>query len=127
MKVEVIENNFSGCPPELKTSGFTAETLVDLSIGEELNVYGMSVFYGVVFVLIKDHSGIYSWMPNWLFKVLDGRFPKDWVSNFFHDNPSCIIGPEIIASDLERYSRFIEQDPDLVTKMNLWVDSMESG
>jgi hypothetical protein len=81
----------------------------------------MSIFSGVVFVLIKDKYGIFTWLPSWLFEVVESYMPTYWITNFFHDDPSCLIGPEFMASDLDTYSRLVEQDLEMVAKMNQFI------
>ena len=118
MKVKIIRNSFRDCPPNLKTSGFSEDSIVNLKEGDFCQVFAMSIFSGVVFVLLKDQYGIFTWLPSWLFEVIESDMPDYWVTNFFDDDPSCLIGPEFMASDLDAYSRLVEQDPELVAKMN---------
>ena len=118
MKVKVIRNNFYDCPSSLMTTGFSKDSIVNLNKGCFCQVFAMSIFSGVVFVLLKDAHGVFTWLPSWLFEVIEGEMPDYWVTRFFDNDPSCLIGPEFLVNDLDAYSRFVGQEPELVARMN---------
>ena len=123
MKVRVSRNSFKDCPASSKTAGFTERTVVRLKIGAELDVHALSFFSGVTFLLVVDDLGTFSWLPAWLFELVDREIPSDWVIGLFNADPSAVIGPPIIASSLDAYSRFVEHDPDLVNAMRERIQS----
>lgn len=117
MKARTLRNSFKGCPPAAKPVGFSEQSVVHVQIGSEYEVHALSVFSRVTFLLIVDDLGMFSWLPAWLFEVSERRMPTDWIVSLFNDDPSAVIGPPLIAENLETYSRFVEQEPELVNAM----------
>jgi len=117
MRVRTIRNSFKGCPSDVERSGFTEETVVHVKVGSDYEVLALSVFSGVAFILISDDLEMFSWLPGWLFEVAERQLPTDWIVSLFNEDPSVLIGPQLIADNLETYTRFVDQDPELVSAM----------
>jgi len=122
MKVRVLRNSFAGCPDNAKTGGFSDQSVVHLTIGTEREVHAVSVFSGVVFLMVLNDLDFFVWLPAWLFQVLDGSLPSDWIIGVFDDDPVAVIGPRFVAESLESYTRMVEEDPTLIRMMRDRID-----
>jgi hypothetical protein len=117
MKIRVLRNSFVGCPDNAKTAGFSDQSVVHLTIGSEREVHAVSFFSCVLFLLVLDDLDFFVWLPAWLFEVLDGSLPSDWIIGVFNDDPVAVIGPRFVAESLESYTRMVEEDPRIVSLM----------
>jgi hypothetical protein len=113
MNVCAIRNSFKGCPANVKLPGFFDESIIHIKIGSEYEVHAISIFSGVTFFLIINDFNLFDWKIAWLFETIDRKIPSDWIVSPFTDEPSLVIGPSIIAEDLDKYNRFVEGDPNL--------------
>jgi hypothetical protein len=118
MNVRAIRNSYKECPVNIKLPGFFDESIIHIEIGSEYEVHAISIFSGVTFFLIINNLNLFDWKIAWLFEIIDKRMPSDWIVSPFTDEPSLIIGPSIIAEDLDKYNRFVEGDPNLVYTMH---------
>ena len=77
----------------------------------EYEVYAVSVYDGVVFVLVIDDANTPWFTPRALFETVDATVPVHWICTVFATGPvPMILGPEFIARDLASYDRFIDHD-----------------
>jgi hypothetical protein len=82
----------------------------------EYEVYAVSVYDGVVFVLVIDDLNSPLFTPRSLFETVDAAVPARWICNVFAAGPvPMILGPEFIARDLASYDRFIDCDGEQMT------------
>jgi hypothetical protein len=79
--------------------------------GREYEVYAVSVFDGVVFVLVIDDLNTPWFTPRSLFETVDATVPSRWICRVFATGlVPLILGPEFIARDFASYERFIDCD-----------------
>jgi hypothetical protein len=82
---------------------------VFLTEGKEYTVYALSVYKGMVSVLIVDdlHSQVFYLTR--LFDVVDPQIESDWICTTFPDDPvQLLLGPAYIAKDIESYGALLD-------------------
>lgn len=80
-----------------------------LTAGKQYEGYAVSVYQGVVFVLIDDDLQTIRFYPRSLFEVVDPSIPTDWICNTFPDGPvQLVMGPPYIAKDLQAYEDMVD-------------------
>lgn len=84
---------------------------VFLTAGKTYDVSAMTFFEGHSLILIVDDLGRPTWLPTWLFQIVDTPLPTDWMVNLFESEPRVVLGPSFIAGSLESYTRMVEGDP----------------
>jgi hypothetical protein len=82
---------------------FAPPTQTFVTTGNTYDVYALSVYQGIVFVLVFDDSRMPSFYPRSLFEVVDPSIPADWICNLFADDVQFVMGPPYIAKDRQTY------------------------
>lgn len=115
MRILAKRNNFKDCPSEMAAKGFFPESQTDITIGKEYEVHALSLFNGLLSFQIIDDYDYPSWLPSWLFDVIDSSLPDDWICNVFvGDSPHFVLGPIFVATDELSYANMVEMDPQSV-------------
>lgn len=74
----------------------------------KLNVYevhAVSVYDGVVFVLVVEDANTPIFLTSALFEMVDQTIPDDWVCRLFSEGGlRMVIGPAFIAGSLRGYT-----------------------
>lgn len=125
MRAKAIRSSFVGCPPSILAVGFTQQSQVPLCSGDTYEIHGVSVYSGVVFLLVINAHSLTSWLPAWLFEQVDNSIPSDWITSLFDDEPRMLVGPDFIAGSMESYSRFVEQEPEAIQQLWQRIDAMK--
>lgn len=112
MKVRVIRSSRDDCPDDLR---MFLPCNNPVTLAQEYEVHAIVTFNGIGFVQIVDDLRYPSWQPAWLFQMIDGVLPDDWLCNIFNDG-SLIVGPSFIACDEESYRAMAELDADQVDR-----------
>ena len=96
------------CPP--KEAYYIVPKQTFLSLDKEYEVYAVSVYDGIAFLLVVDDDSTASFYPRTLFDVVESRVPTDWICNAFPTGPvQLILGPSFIAKDLASYDGMVDQ------------------
>lgn len=95
-----------------------------VTVGKEYEVHAACVFEGHLAMQFVNDIGWPSWMPAWLFDVVDPSIPADWICSAFHEDPSVVIGPEFIASSLDAHAAMTDLEPEPVARFWKRIDSM---
>ena len=108
MKVASREFDVSKC--EKGEIFFHSPSQTFLSLGKEYEVYALSVYKGVTFLLVLDDLGTPTFYPRFLFEVVESCIPNDWICNAFGcGEVSMVIGPDFIADSVEKYNDMVDQ------------------
>ena len=113
MKVRNIANTGRDLSTNAKALGNSDEAKYPVKIGEVYNVYGQSLYKGVLsYLLIGTFENLPSWYPVELFVVVDPQLPLEWYYNFFgyDGNLSCIWGYNELVLDENHYDALIERE-----------------
>jgi hypothetical protein len=121
MRARAIRNQFVGCPPTVAAFG-SPQSDTSITVGKEYEVHALSVYQGVVGVLIVCDANIPTWLPGWFFKVCEASVPDDWVCNLPSESLQMIVGPAFIAADETSYSRMVELHSESVATFWRRVD-----
>jgi hypothetical protein len=94
---------------------YISPTQTYLSTSKEYDVHAVSVYNGIVFVLIVDDLEIPTFDPRVLFDVVDSSIPGDWICNIFPADPvQLVMGPPFVAKDLRSYGGMVDFDREQV-------------
>ena len=77
--------------------------------GASYEVHAVSVFNGIVFLLVVDEDNLPIFRPRVLFEVIDQTIPQDWVCGVFNGDPQLVAGPPFIASSMDAYESMIDR------------------
>lgn len=90
----------------------------------EYDVHAVSVYDGVVFVLIVEDSNTPLFLTSAMFEVVDDTVPDDWICRLFSEERlQMVMGPAFIASSLQAYSSMIDSE---VAPVNAFWDRLEA-
>jgi hypothetical protein len=117
MRVRVRHNSYLGRPKEQLLPGASEQSERHYVVGTELDVHAVVVFEGRVQFCVFDRFGDFTGDYAWMFDVLDGAVPRDWIVNCFEGAVSMVVGPEFVAKSVEAYQAFVELVPEAVQKM----------
>lgn len=79
-----------------------------LTVGREYEVHALSVFEGrVTLQIVDDLQKWPQWYSAWFFDLVDPTPAGDWIVGVFRGEPSLVIGPPFVASDLKAYERMV--------------------
>lgn len=132
--MRVICNSDSGrsLSKGLLALGYTPQSNFTVSIGREYRVYAMSLWQGVIFVLLKDDTGLPNWFPIPLFTVTDSRLPENWLFSSHNGDESrlrALWGYDKLVTDVAHYDLLIERDPEALKifyeEERRWVSSTD--
>ncbi|MDR2513189.1 MAG: hypothetical protein LBD01_05290 [Puniceicoccales bacterium] len=118
MRVRIVRDSFKGCPSYAKLDADSDQTVVHLTVGSELYVQAIFVFSRITIFFVIDNFNRFTGKPAWLFEITDWTMPDDWIISAFNYDPSIVIGPRIIAENIDAYNRFAEQEPDMENAMH---------
>jgi len=116
MKVKVLHSSYVGRSNE-QLGGPYQQSERHYVIGSELEVHAIVVFEGRILFCVFDKFEDFTWDYPWMFEVLDGAVPDDWIVNCFDGAVSMIVGPEFLAKNVEAYQEFVELVPEAVQRM----------
>ena len=122
MQARAQRLNLTDCPKPV--SAFVNVGQIFLTNNQLYDVHAISLFSGVLMLLVIDDNRSPSWEPAWLFEIADKSLPADWICSTFTDEPAMVTGPEFIAKDHAGYSRMVELDSDQVDRFWRHVDGM---
>ena len=97
--------------------GNTRESLFPVSVGKEYYVFAISLWQGVIYLLLTDDYHLPYWFPMCLFSVNDPRLPEDWLFSFFDDEGDerglqALWGYDQLINDATHYEALIEREPE---------------
>ena len=98
-----------------------------LTVGREYTVHALTVFEGHVKFQIVDDLGHPALHAAWLFDVVDPSIPNDWIASPFRAEPSLVVGPPFLASDLDAYARMVQLEMAEVDEFWKRLDRPEAG
>jgi hypothetical protein len=115
--MRVICNSDSGrsLSKGLLALGYTPQSNFAVSIGREYRVYAMSLWQGVIMVLLKDDTRLPNWFPIPLFTVTDSHLPENWLFSSHNGDESCsrtMWGYDKLVTDVAHYDLLIEKHPE---------------
>jgi hypothetical protein len=110
MRVVARSFEWQSCPPEIASVMPPGQLFV--TTDREYEIYGMSVYLGVVYLQMVDDLGDPSWVPDWFFDVVEPTVPGDWVCALPRGGLRLILGPAFVARDKESYRSMVELEPD---------------
>ena len=117
MKAECVITDGARLPTHYSALGYTAETVIALTVGQAYEVYGTSVWRSIVSFLVMDGDEIPSWYPAEVFKVVDDTVPDNWFFKYFSDDQlslQAVWGPERLVKEEGFYEALADGDPTAV-------------
>jgi len=114
MRVTCISKNGESFSDHLIRAGYTANSDFALSVGKEYEVYAMSLWCGVIMLLLADEHHLPNWLPMELLSLSDSRVPADWsflpcLAN--EKGLQALWGYERLITDASHYDDLIERGP----------------
>jgi hypothetical protein len=98
-----------------KEATYFVSKQLHLTFGKEYEVYALSFYDGVAFVLVIDDLDTPTFLPQVVFEMVNPTISASWICNFF---PDCAVrlvaGPEFIAKDFESYNAMIDMEYEQV-------------
>jgi hypothetical protein len=126
MRVRFRNPSRESCPTH--EARYVVPTQIFLTANEEYEVHAISVYDGVVFVLIADDDGTPSFEARFLFDVVDTSIPADWICNIFPTDPvQLVMGPPFLAKDRASYSGMIDFDPVQIDAFRHRIDAQKAA
>lgn len=114
MKVECKESSLEKWVDELSNLGYTAETQLDVVVGQIYRVYAMCLCGQVLLYLLEGASGWPIWYPAVLFETQDTAIPMSWQFKFLGRDRSNLIkavwGFKELVEDSSYFDALSEQD-----------------
>lgn len=99
-----------------------------ISSGKMYTVYAVSLYLGVVFVLVIDDLETPVFLPSWLFETVVTDIPHDWICHLqVSDDVEMILGPEFLARDLDAYNSLVDQESDQLARFWSWCQRQDDG
>jgi hypothetical protein len=97
----------------LNLEGYTSKSSFNVAIGGEYLVFAMSLWHGVILILLADESHLPNWFPLELFSIDDRRLPANWsfVSMLESSHLQALWGYEQLVGDPLRYDALLEREP----------------
>ena len=72
----------------------------------------------VIFVLVLDDYETPVFIPRDLFEIVSKVVPSDWICNTFTEHGlDFVLGPELIAKDLDSYNAVIDQEREQIARV----------
>ena len=123
MRAKATRNKFEGCPAAVAAFG-SPQSDTNITLGKEYEVHALSVFQGVVGLLIVCDVNLPNWLPAWFFEVSEASVPGDWICSLPGESLQMVLGPKFIAADEESHNRMVELESESVTAFWQRVDAM---
>lgn len=116
MRVRAIDVEWSKLEPAVMRFVSKSQTL--LTPGTEYDVHAVSVYKGVVFVLVVDDLKTPVFYPSALFETACTETPRDWKCNLIRkDGVDLVLGPDFVARDLNAYNSMVDQEFDQAIRL----------
>lgn len=93
---------------------YNPHAVTDVTIGSNYLVAAISIYVGLVMVLIRDDTHLPSRYPMEMFDVADSRLPSDWFFVNYPDSDflQAIWGYEELVVDEFHYDALLEREDD---------------
>lgn len=114
MRAISVRTSFYGCPESILALGFSAESVVNVTVNKEYPVWAVSRWRGILFFQVINDFQIPDWLPSWLFELTDRSIPNGWLCSFFNDDIEMILGPCFLAESQDAYQAMVELTPESV-------------
>jgi hypothetical protein len=102
--------------------GYTDQSVLHVTVGREYFVFAISMWRGILQVLLSDDNGLPNWYPMECFSVTDEHLPDDWLFAFYGRDESADLqalwGYADLIHDDEHYDLLLERDE---SAMNIFV------
>lgn len=113
--MRVVSKNFDPSGLTEVEVSFYSRSQTFLTVGAEYEVHAVSVYKGVVFVLIFDDLSTPTFYPSYLFFSSDFEIPSGWIINFLGvEGVSMVAGYDFMAKSLDSYNDIVDQRLDSV-------------
>lgn len=90
---------------------YYSQSQVFLRPQRDYTVYAVSVYDGVVFLLVVDDKETPMFLPRFLFETSSSVMPDDWICSVFIEGAvQCVVGPEFLACNAAAYNAMIDQE-----------------
>jgi hypothetical protein len=129
MIVRARTDSFEDAPKEVLDSGWSKRCIPHITTGTEYVVYAIAAVKTqrkgdsrLTCFMIEDKVAD-SWLPSFLFEVVDGTLPPDWRYGEL-PNGNYIIGPEFISSSAENYNAMVERMSEAVVAFREYRERM---
>src|SRR5262245_13029092 len=97
MRARVKEVDWNDVPTRI--AGYAKKEQTFLTTSSQYEVYALSVFRCMSFLLLVDDRGRPYWSIDWLVDLIDHEIPADWICTIFQSEPTLLLGPKFIASN----------------------------
>lgn len=114
MRATCVSKKGKAFSDQLIRAGYTVNSDFALSVGKDYEVYAMSLWCGVIMLLLADEHHLPNWFPMELFSLRDSRVPADWsfLQSLANEKGlQAIWGYERLITDASHYDDLIERGP----------------
>ena len=89
------------------------DTVYDVAIGKEYEVYGIMIFEGIIRYLVICEDITPNWITNDMFEIKDYKLPYNWCCNKFVSNniEGTIIGYKELSNDYQHLLGLMSRNP----------------
>jgi len=114
MRVICISKTGESLSDQVIRLGYTLESNFSLSVGTEYEAFAMSLWCGVILLLLADEDHLPNWFPMELFSLSDSGIPAAWsfLPSLANEKGfQALWGYERLINDTSHYEGLIERDP----------------
>jgi hypothetical protein len=115
MRVTCICNNGQSLSDQFLRRGYTVKSAFSVSVGKEYEVFAMSLWSGVMLLLLADEHHLPNWFPMELFSWSDASLPAGWsfVPSLANEHGlQALWGYQRLTTDASHYDGLVERDPE---------------
>ncbi|MEV5576073.1 hypothetical protein AB0L06_39085 [Spirillospora sp. NPDC052269] len=107
------------------SAAYNPMAVADVTIGSSYPVAAISIYSGMVMVLIRDDAQLPCWYPMEMFDVVDPHLPSDWLFANYSDSEflQAIWGYEELVMDESHYDALLEREDGALVIFNARVSS----
>ncbi len=132
MKVRALTSSFANAPADVIQSGWSTESDPGIATGKMYDVYALA-FFGepqydrprIMGFQVIDDANFPTWLPSFLFEVMDGSLSPDWECNLFPSG-TFVIGPRFVVESEEAYRAMVQTEPSSMQKFRARQREVES-
>jgi hypothetical protein len=94
-------------------AGYSEGTEFYIEIGREYEIYGITIWGGVISYLVVDKHRQTSFYPADLFELIDSEVPKSWVFRYIGlgmFKVNAVFGYKRLVYDQDHYDALVQHD-----------------
>jgi hypothetical protein len=126
MKALAEELDWSDLPLDVRP--FLSEKQTFVTVEREYEVYAISIYKKVPFLLVVDDLGTPVFLPSLAFSLISNELRNNWMCNMhLGGEVDLVIGPDFIARDLGAYVAMIDQETEALQQFWLYRSGLDDA